>query len=196
MTVRSTHEITGLVLAGGRGQRMGGVDKGWVAYRGRPLIEIVVERLAPQVGTLVISANRNLQRYRTVGGVGAVVSDVDGDYDGPLAGILAAIPIVRTPWLAVVPCDAPLLPATLVERLAAALTPPREAACVRSAGELQPVFALVACALQPRLRTYFDAGGRSMRGWFASVDALPVDFEDAAAFRNVNTQDAAGGHAA
>jgi molybdopterin-guanine dinucleotide biosynthesis protein A len=195
MAPQSTKEITGLVLAGGRGSRMGGVDKGWVHYRGRPLIETVAERFALQVGPLIVSANRNLARYRSVSAVTAVVADADADFAGPLAGILAALAIVRTPWLAIVPCDAPHLPTDLVQRLAAVLDA-RQAACARVELALQPVFALIACSLQPAMRSYFDAGGRSLRGWLESADALAVDFDDASAFSNVNTYDAAGDHAA
>jgi molybdenum cofactor guanylyltransferase len=194
MAPQSTGEITGLVLAGGRGQRMGGVDKGWVDYRGRPLIEIVVERFAPQVGPLVISANRNLERYRAVTAVTAVVADVDGSFEGPMAGVLAALAITRTSWLAVVPCDAPLLPVDLVHRLAGSLGPQRRAACARTERGLEPLFAIMSRELHAELRTFFAAGGRSIRGWLESCGAVPVDFDDAA-FRNVNTLDAADGAA-
>src|SRR5512134_30781 len=101
-------QITGLVLAGGRGERMGGADKGWVQYRGRPMIEWVVERFRPQVGQLLISANRNLERYAALA---HVVADSDSGatdaYAGPLAGVLAGLHCAQTDWIAIVPCDAP-----------------------------------------------------------------------------------------
>ena len=190
-------QITGLVLAGGRGERLGGVDKGWILYRGRPLIESVVERFAPQVGSLLISANRNLQRYAALA---EVVTDADSGvptdaYPGPLAGVLAALNAARTEWMAFVPCDAPHLPADLVERLAGAVGA-ADAACAQVDGRLQPVFALVRRATSASLQRHFTAGGRAMHAWLSSLAAVAVDFDDAAAFRNINTAEDAEGRAA
>jgi len=189
-------EITGLILAGGRGERMGGLDKGWVEVQGRPLIETVVERFAPQVGTLLISANRNLQRY---GALGIVVTDHDAgvaaeEFPGPLIGLLAGMRRARSAWLAIAPCDAPLLPLDLVARLAAAAGAGNaEAALARVDGRLQPVFALVATRLQAALADAVADRQRALHAWFASVGAHPVDFPDDAAFRNVNSSEARAG---
>ena len=138
--------ITGLVLAGGRGQRVGGVDKGWLVYEGRPLIVSVIERFAPQVGPLLISANRNVERYAAYG---EVVSDDPADvsgehFAGPLIGVLSGLRRARTDWVAIVPCDAPHLPADLVARLMRATVSTKAmAACASVHGQIQPVFALV-----------------------------------------------------
>lgn len=179
-------DITGLVLAGGRGARMGGADKGWVDYERRPLIEHVIERFAPQVGSLVISANRNVERYRALHGVGDVVTDDNDQFDGPLAGVLAGLASARTDWLAIVPCDAPRLPLDLVGRLAAALDTADNAACARVEGQLQPVFALIARTLLPHLQRFYRDGGRSLQRGLDVCRLVAVDFEDARPFLNVN----------
>ena len=111
--------ITGLVLAGGRGQRLGGVDKGLQPWHGRALVDHAIERLAPQVAEVMISANRNAADYASRGA--RVLADAHGDFRGPLAGMLAGLRAAATPWLAVVPCDSPRLPIDLVERLARGL---------------------------------------------------------------------------
>lgn len=179
-------DITGLVLAGGRGARMGGADKGWVDYEGRPLIEHVINRFAPQVGSLIVSANRNVERYRELTGVHAVVTDNNDQFDGPLAGVLAGLASARTDWLAIVPCDAPRLPLNLVDRLATSLEATDQATCARVEGQLQPVFALVACNLQPRLQRFYQDGGRSLQLGLQASNFVAVDFEDARPFLNVN----------
>jgi molybdenum cofactor guanylyltransferase len=191
MAPRSSREITGLVLAGGRGSRMGGLDKGWVDYEGRPLILAAVERFSPQVGRLLISANRNVERYKAITGVAQVVVDEDSNFEGPLAGVLAAFSHVNTPWLAIMPCDAPHVPVDLVARLAGGLADSR-AACARSGGLLQPLFALIASDAEPMLRRFYDNGGRSAKAWLQTIDAAAVEFEEDTAFRNINTISTAG----
>lgn len=197
MTGTKAEHVTGLVLAGGRGQRIGGADKGWVVYRGQPLVEIVVARFAPQVGPLLISANRNLDRYAALG---EVVTDADagqppGDFSGPLTGVLAALRRTRTEWMAIVPCDAPNLPHDLVARLMEAARA-GAAACARVDGRLQPVFALVRQSSLPALEVHFAAGGRAMHAWLESLALNAVDFDDACAFRNINSAEDAEGRAA
>ena len=126
--------VTGLILAGGRGERMGGADKGWVMVDGRPLIVSVVERFAAQVGPLLISANRNVERYAALS---TVVEDdaayANGErFAGPLMGVLSGLRHARTDWVAIVPCDAPNLPGDLVQRLASAtMDTSAVAACAR-----------------------------------------------------------------
>ena len=107
--------VTGLILAGGKGSRMGGVDKGLQAFRGKRLVDHVYERFAPQVGGVVINANQNHEEYKTFGV--RVVSDAIGGYAGPLAGLHAGLSVSKRPFLASVPCDSPFLPADLIERL-------------------------------------------------------------------------------
>ena len=118
MTIART-DITGVVFAGGQGRRMGGVDKGLVELDGRALVAHVIERLAPQVGELVINANQNRDRYAAFGY--PVVADVIPDFAGPLAGLHAAMAAATTPYVVTSPCDSPFLPADLVARLALAL---------------------------------------------------------------------------
>jgi molybdopterin-guanine dinucleotide biosynthesis protein A len=178
--------ICGLILAGGQGTRMGGADKGLVEYNGRPLIEHVLDRFAPQVGALMVSANRNLDRYRAY--VARVFSDgAPGRYDGPLAGIAAGLRHAPSPWVAVVPCDVPQLPLDLVTRLADAIQARgATAACARAGGRLQPLFVLLSVSLRVALESELASGGRAVHRWLAAVGAVPVDFDDGPAFRNLN----------
>ncbi|MBA3253488.1 MAG: molybdenum cofactor guanylyltransferase [Pseudomonadota bacterium] len=181
--------VTGLVLAGGRGRRVGGADKGWLIYEGRPLIVSVVERFAPQVGPLLISANRNLERYAAFGEVvGDDVADVSGErFAGPLIGALSGLRRARTDWVAIVPCDAPHLPTDLVPRLLrAALSNDVMAACASVHGHLQPVFALVKTSCADGLARSIANGERAMHRWLKALEAAAVDFDDPQAFTNIN----------
>ncbi len=182
-------DVTGLILAGGRGQRVGGADKGWVMHDGRPLIVSVVERFAPQVGQLLISANRNLERYAALGTiVEDDVADAHGQrFAGPLVGVLGGMRRARSEWLAIVPCDAPHLPSDLVQRLTrATLKAEAQAGCARVGDQLQPVFAVVRTNTMDRLAQSIAAGERAMHRWLESLDAAAVDFDDAQAFANIN----------
>lgn len=181
--------VTGAILAGGRGRRLGGADKGLVRLHGRPLVEHVIERLAPQVGRLVISANRNRDAYAAYGF--PVIADVVGGYCGPLAGMLSALRAAETPFVLCVPCDAPALPPDLVLRLATGLADARADACMASCdGRMQPVFVLLRCALAGRLGEYLRRGGRAVGAWLQQEGAALMDFPDAVAvFANVNTEE-------
>lgn len=181
-------DIAGVVLAGGRGSRLGGVDKGLLSLHGRPLIEHVIDTLRPQVGDLLISANRNRDIYASYGY--PVIADVMGDYDGPLAGMLSAMRHAVTPYIVTVPCDVPAPPANLVERLAGAMTTMHREICIAScAGQVQPVFALMRCALADRLQDYLVAGERGVENWMRQQHTAIADFPDCAAFVNINTED-------
>ena len=181
-------DITGLILAGGEGRRMGGLDKGLQIYAGRPLIDHAVERLRPQVASLLISANRNVEVY---GHYAPVVTDRNTGYQGPLAGIEAGLAACTTPWLAVVPCDSPHFPTDLVPRLLAAVGG-KSAAIV----DRQPVFAVIRRDRQQALTDYLAGGGRRLFEWYASIGAISVDFAEPAAFVNFNTPaDLAAGNA-
>ena len=188
----SVHTVTGLVLAGGRGARMGGVDKGLQPWRGRPLAAHAVARLAPQVAGVMISANRNAAAYAAL--AARVLADEQPDFPGPLAGILAGLRAAPTPWLAVVPCDAPRLPADLVARLAAGLADGAGGAVARRTHadgrqRLEPVCCLLSTALVDDLAAALAAGQRKVEAWVAR-HAVPVDFDrpgDADAFANFNT---------
>ncbi|WDD93444.1 molybdenum cofactor guanylyltransferase MobA [Burkholderia sp. FERM BP-3421] len=191
----------GLLLAGGRGTRMGGVDKGLQLLHGEPLALHVLRRLAPQAGPLVISANRHLDRYAVLGApFGATVAtDADDSFAGPLAGLLAGLLAVDAPFVLCAPCDSPFLPADLGARLAAALDAAHAdiamAATVDAHGARSPhpVFALVRTALADDLTAALEAGEHRMRAWYARHKTVEVTFTDERAFYNANSlQDLAG----
>jgi molybdopterin-guanine dinucleotide biosynthesis protein A len=176
--------ITGLILAGGEGRRMGGADKGLLDYRGRPLVAHVIERLAPQVDTLLISANRNLDDYLDFGY--PVVTDASAERLGPLAGIAAGLRACETPWLVVCPCDCPHLPLDLVARLMAGIDQ-ASLAIAATPGGLHPTFMLVRRELLPALEAALAANERKVRSWCSAQGAVEVHFADDVAFRNMNT---------
>ena len=179
--------ITGVILAGGQGRRMGGVDKGLRELRGKPMIEWVLERFAPQVDAVLINANQNLERYARFGY--PVVTDEIGGYAGPLAGLQSALRAARHPLLATVPCDSPFLPADLVARLVAALQArPAQLAVARTGDQPHPVFCLCRCDVLPHLTQFMAGGGRKIDAWYATLRVAEVAFDDEAdAFSNINT---------
>lgn len=180
-------DITGVVLAGGRGSRMGGVDKGLVALRGKPMVALALAALRPQVGRLLINANRNLQEYATFGC--EVIPDALDGYLGPLAGLASAMQAARTRYVVTVPCDSPLLADDLIARLYAALAHDDADISVAHDGErLHPVFALLKRALLPSLIDYLNTGGRKIDVWFARHRLAIADLRDRAdTFINVNS---------
>jgi molybdopterin-guanine dinucleotide biosynthesis protein A len=186
----SIDEITGLILAGGRASRMGGVDKGLQNHRGLPLALHALLRLQPQVGELIINANRNLGAYESFGV--PVWPDVLTDFAGPLAGFMAGMEHATTPWLISVPCDSPGFPDDLVARLAQAA---RDADAqiampvTLEEGErrTQPVFCLMQTQLLESLVAYTQGGGRKIDAWTAQHRVVEVPFDDARAFFNANT---------
>lgn len=186
----SAEQITGLVLAGGLGRRMGGVDKGLQLYQGQPLVAHVLARLAPQVGQVLISANRNRDTYARFGH--PVVGDAMEGFLGPLAGLERGMTESTTDWVAMAPCDTPALPSDLVSQLAAALPEGARAIMPTADGRDQPTFLLVHCALLPQLRDYLSAGGRRMLDWASTVGAVTCPFGNPADFANFNTRDDLG----
>jgi len=189
----NTGSISGLVLAGGRGSRMGNVDKGLQPFGGATMVEQVLARLRAQVGPLAISANRNLDTYRALGVM--VLPDELPDYPGPLAGLAAGLAQCATPFLLAVPCDSPFLPPDLAARLLAALLD-NEAdvayAATQEPGmrvQPHPVFCLVRAARLPELLAYLAEGGRRVDGWHRDLKSVEVLFDDSDAFRNINTLD-------
>jgi molybdopterin-guanine dinucleotide biosynthesis protein A len=179
--------ITGVILAGGEGRRMGGADKGLQLLDGRPLVQWVLERLQPQVGQVVISANRNLERYRALGC--PVLEDLTPGFAGPLAGLQAAMAGATTPLLLAAPCDSPRLPADLGSRLLATLEAAHADLAVPRAGDrAHRAFCLVRCELLPRLDAFLAGGGRKLGLWYETLNTVEVDFDDeAAAFGNINS---------
>ncbi|CAB3797370.1 molybdenum cofactor guanylyltransferase MobA [Paraburkholderia fynbosensis] len=188
-------QITGLLLAGGRGMRMGGVDKGLQTLHGEPLAVHVLKRLAPQTGALLISANRHPDTYAALGTpFGApVVADTLAGFPGPLAGLLAGMRAAGTAYLLSAPCDSPWLPTDLAARLAQALDA-RQAdiatvTTVDANGDasLHPVFALLRTSLADDLAVFLDAGERKVRAWYARHTTVEVVFTDERAFYNANS---------
>jgi molybdopterin-guanine dinucleotide biosynthesis protein A len=194
-------EITGLVLAGGRGSRMGGVDKGLQNFNGTPLALHAVLRLGPQVGQVLVNANRNLAAYESFGV--PVWPDGLADHAGPLAGFLTGLERCETPYLLTVPCDTPLFPLDLASRLAAALavedadiamvSAPEAADAPGAAAALfpQPVFCLLRATLLDSLVRFTEAGGRKIDRWTGQHHTVLVPFDRpgdvADAFFNANT---------
>jgi molybdenum cofactor guanylyltransferase len=183
-------KITGLILAGGRGSRMGEVDKGLQPFRGQTMIAEVIARLAPQVDGLMLNANRNLEQYAAFGV--PVWPDRTGDFAGPLAGIQAGLRHCPTPCMMTAPCDSPFLPLDLVARLAEALARDDAEIAMPVTGsgavaQQQPVFALLKVTLLADLDQFLRNDGHKMMRWFASRKLTEVHFDDEDAFRNINT---------
>ena len=193
------NQITGIVLAGGRGSRMGGVDKGLQLYNDTPLAKHAIQLLQPQVGSLLINANRNLDIYRSWAAEADAQIVVDGlaDFAGPLAGFLAGLEHCKTPYLMTVPCDTPRFPSNLVARLSEALVKnDADIAMVSSPDDEgvlrhQPVFCLLKRELVESLKVFTEADGRKIGAWAAQQKLVRVNFneahDDQKAFYNANT---------
>ena len=186
------NQITGLILAGGRGSRMGGVDKGLQNHLGVPMAMHALLRLAPQVGAVMINANRNLAAYESMGV--PVWPDTLPDYAGPLAGFLTGLEHCDTPYLVTVPCDSPLFPADLVQRLAQALEAADAEIAMAATREgdalqVQPVFCLMKSELIESLVRFTQSGQRKIDQWTKGHRCIEVPFDDAQAFANANTPD-------
>lgn len=188
-------QITGVVLAGGRGTRMGGLDKGLELFNGVPLALHALRRLQLQVGSCMLNANRNLEQYNGFGV--SVCQDSRGDFAGPLAGIASALHHCRTPYLVTVPCDTPFFPGDLVQTLSRALT--REGAKLAvactpdanaqgsSAWRIQPVFCLLRTELLESLEQFLERGGARVETWTSLHAWAVAKFDSPEAFLNVNT---------
>lgn len=183
-------EITGLILAGGRGSRMGGVDKGLQNFRGIPLAMHALLRLGPQVREVMVNANRNLAAYESMGV--AVWPDATPDFAGPLAGFVAGLERCETEYLVTVPCDSPLFPLDMVERLAAGLQEANADIAMVATQEqgvtrAQPVFCLLKTTLLRSLLIFLNSGQGKIDVWTASHACVEVPFDDAHAFAGANT---------
>ena len=183
--------ITGLILAGGRAQRMGGIDKGLIPFLGQPLIASAISRLQNQVGSILINANRNITQYATYGY--PVILDETPDFSGPLAGFSAGLQACKTPYLLTSPCDSPLLPLDLGKKLAIEMERENFQLVYASSKELddrvwtQPVFCLMRSDLHNSLKSFLNKGDLKIDRWFKELHSSTVVFEDATAFANVNT---------
>lgn len=187
----TTNQITGLILAGGRAQRMGGIDKGLIPFHGKPLIESTITRLKPQVSTILINANRSITKYSHYGY--PVLMDETPDFSGPLAGFSVGLRHCKSPYLLTSPCDSPLLPTDLAEKMAAELEGKNLELVFASSKEddgkiwSQPVFCLMRRDLKDSLDTFLSKGDLKIDRWFKELRSGTVVFENAQAFANVNT---------
>lgn len=184
-------DVTGLILAGGRGTRMGNVDKGLQPFEGTSMAQRVLDRLQPQVQAVMISANQNLAAYAAFGV--PVWPDNPVGFLGPLAGLYTGLQHCQTPLLVTAPCDSPFLPLDLVSRLKMALIAQGSevAVAVTIEGDqrqVQPVFTLAQRSVSSHLAQFLAQGGRKVDAWYATLKVTEVVFDDVAAFRNINTQ--------
>lgn len=186
--IKNTRLVTGVILAGGQGRRMGSVDKGLKLLRGKPMIAWVIERFAPQVDELLVNANQNLERYAQLGY--RVIPDAIEGFAGPLAGLQRALAEARHELVATVPCDSPYLPPDLIERLRGALEQQSaDLAVARTGDQAHPVFCLCRRRVSSSLTEYLARGGRKIDAWYAKLKVTEVAFDDnAAGFSNVNTE--------
>jgi molybdopterin-guanine dinucleotide biosynthesis protein A len=181
-------KITGILLAGGQGRRMGGVDKGLQLLRGKPMAQHVIERFAPQVDELLINANQNIEQYQGLGY--RVIPDAIGGFVGPLAGLHRGLSEAAHPLVVTAPCDSPFLPLDLVAKLHAALEQQNaELAVARTGDQPHPVFCLCRKSVLGSLTAFLESGGRKIDRWYAQLKVADVDFVDEAAFRNINTRE-------
>jgi molybdopterin-guanine dinucleotide biosynthesis protein A len=183
----SKRTITAVILAGGAGRRMGGLDKGLLLLNGRPLIQHVLERLTPQCDTILINVNRHREAY-TEFGYPLIEDSLSGGL-GPLAGLLTALEHSQSDYIISVPCDTPQLPQDLVARMLECLQRNAAEVCtVDDGARLHPVILLVKRTLRTNLRHYLESGGRKVHDWFYSVEHCTADFsEQPEAFMNINT---------
>jgi molybdenum cofactor guanylyltransferase len=182
-------EVTGVVLAGGQGSRMGGIDKGLQPFRGKPMVAHVIERLAPQVNELLVNANRNPQDYATFGH--RVIADEIEGFAGPLAGFERGLAHAQGALVVTAPCDSPFLPTDLVARLRAALEgASADLAVAKTGDQAHPVFSLMRRAVLPSLQQFLAGGQRKIDRWYAALRVVEVPFDDEAdAFLNINTRE-------
>jgi molybdopterin-guanine dinucleotide biosynthesis protein A len=179
--------ITGIVLAGGQGRRMGGVDKGLQLLHGKPMVAAVIALLAPQVDEIIINANQNIQEYERFGH--RVVPDAIGGFAGPLAGLHAGLGAARHALALTAPCDSPFLPADLCARLKKNLGS-NDLAVAKTGDQPHPVFVLVRSSVRKGLEDFLAGGGRKIDAWYSTLKVVEVPFDDEAdAFRNINTRD-------
>jgi molybdenum cofactor guanylyltransferase len=181
--------VTGLILAGGQGRRMGGVDKGLQVLRGKAMVEWVLARFSPQVDEVLINANQNRERYACFGH--RVIADDIAGFAGPLAGLQAGLKAASHPLVVTCPCDSPFLPPDLVRRLRDALEHEgADLAVAKTGDQPHPVFSLVRREVLPDLTRFLESGGRKIDAWYASLKTVEVDFGDEAeAFSNINTRE-------
>lgn len=193
MSQLSKNNITAVILAGGKGRRLGGQDKGLVNYKDKPLIEHVIERIQPQVKTILVNANRNQETYARYGF--PVINDELSNFQGPLAGFATAMKVATSSHIITLPCDGPLLPKDLVSRMLDTLenatsTESDTLAVAHNGDRLQPVYALIPVSLIDSLEKFLEEGNRKIDLWYDRHSMQITDFADqASAFDNINTEE-------
>ena len=177
-----------MILAGGRGTRMGGVDKGLKLLRGKPMVQWVAERFAPQVAEVLVNANQNIDKYQSLGY--KVIPDEIGGFAGPLAGLQRGLGEAAHDLVATAPCDSPFLPTDLIARLRAAMeNTGAELAVAKTGDQPHPVFCLCRKSVLPGLAEFLAGGGRKIDAWYSKLKVVEVRFDDQPdAFSNVNTE--------
>lgn len=181
-------KVSGCILAGGQGTRLGGIDKGLVKFGTSTLIEHAINRLSPQVESLIVNANRNTDKYNEFGF--PVFRDSNTNFDGPLQGFYTGLVNTDADYVAFTPCDCPFFPLNLVQQLAESLINSHvQLSMTVAGGRPQPVFAIVSIDLQNSLGKFLENGGRKIRHWVESVKYTTVNFSESMAFDNINTAD-------
>lgn len=186
-TTQPLPSVTAVVLAGGQGQRMGGEDKGWVQFNGRPMIHHVLEHITPQVDAVLINANRTREAYESLGF--PVVEDLEAGFHGPLMGMLTGLTHAKTDWVLFVPCDTPLLPENIAAKLLTSVQENRvDIAVVHDGERLQPVISVVNRRLLPSLQNWLNEGKRKIDRWYMQHAMVVVPFDaPEEVFMNLNT---------
>jgi molybdopterin-guanine dinucleotide biosynthesis protein A len=189
MIIGSFAPISAIILSGGRATRMSGADKGLILLKNQPLVAHVIARLKPQVDEILINANREIAQYEALGY--RVLQDETDDFIGPLAGFLLGLKHAKHDYVLTVPCDSPLLPLDLAQRLFDGMAEARvDIAVAASGGDVHPVFCLMKKSVLPSLIDFLDAGERKVSKWQKSQPYVEVDFSDCVdAFVNLNTQE-------
>jgi molybdopterin-guanine dinucleotide biosynthesis protein A len=189
----TTDDVSVVILAGGKGRRMGGQDKGLVEYQGRPLVQHVLEKISPQASHIAINANRNHPAYRQFGY--PVIADTLDDFQGPLAGFLAALSAVQTDYILTLPCDGPLVAQDYVHKMIDACNAELaggkrcDIAVATDGAQLQPVYALIATSLKASLVDFLQSDERKILRWFQQHPHIQVEFADDKMFTNINTRE-------
>ncbi len=183
----STSSVTTIILAGGRGRRMGGLDKGLINFSGKPIIEYILTAISPQCEAIIINANRHINLYKKYGH--PVLTDELNDFQGPLAGFSIGLEQVTTDLVLTLPCDAPFVPHDMVQRMLTAMQKTKADIAVAHDGDrIQPVYALIKTQLAANLKTFLLSGERKIDRWYAENNTTLVDFSDVQhIFQNINT---------
>ncbi len=189
LPIPDKNTLTGVIIAGGRGSRLGGQDKGFIRLHDRTLIEQIIEQISPQVKRLIINANRNLEQYRQLG-LPVIEDDLPG-FQGPLAGILTALHQVSTDFIITLPCDAPQLTSDYVIRMIKSLADSNAEIAVAHDGQrMQQMYALIPTSLAAKLEEFLRGDQHAIKHWFAEHELVSTDFSDIPTmFTNINTRE-------